>query len=114
MAQKQDRKDYWQQTIEKFLSSGLSQDEYAKQHKISKASLYKWSKRLSIPLTAFKKTPLESQAQPLTFIKIPSVSVSRDSIPLKLEIMGVRGSSIKAEMSVVLEQVASLLKALIV
>jgi len=114
MSRKQDRIQYWQQTLEHFLSSGLSQAAYTKQYKISKASLYKWSKHLAVPLKPHKSVSGILQDQPLSFIEVPSSLCGEQlpQVPLKLEFLRVGGSIIKAEVCLGWEQMVSLLKAL--
>lgn len=114
MSRKQDRIQYWQQTLAHFLSSGLSQAAYTRQYKISKASLYKWSKYLAIPLKPHKSASSEGHDQPLSFIELPSSLCEEQppQVPLKLELLGVGGSIIKAEMCLGWEQMVGLLKAL--
>lgn len=40
----------WRGIIKEFQSSFLTVESYAREHHISPSSLYKWSKRLSLPL----------------------------------------------------------------
>ena len=39
--------DYWQEHIEAWAKSGLSQTDYCQQNQIAKSTFYKWRKRLS-------------------------------------------------------------------
>ena len=114
MSARQDRTQYWQQTLAHFLASGLSQVAYTKQYKISKASLYKWSKRLAIPLRSGKAASCVEQDQPLSFIEVRSslCAASVSQVPLKLELLRAGSPTIKAEMTLGWEEAASLLKAL--
>ena len=114
MSPKQDRTQYWQQTLTHFLASGLSQVAYAKQYKISKASLHKWSKHLAIPLSSGKAASCVEQDPPLSFIEVrsPLCADPVSQAPLKLELLRAGSPIIKAELTLGWEQAASLLKAL--
>ena len=52
-----DAKTKWKGILKEFQKSSLNPTGFAREHQISKASLYQWSKKLSIPL---KKEPVLS------------------------------------------------------
>lgn len=112
---REDRTQYWQQVLEDFLASGLKKEEYAKQHKISRASLYKWSKCLGISLEQSGKNFSSEQESPLTFVEMKELPSSSyvPQVPLKLEVCGRRGMTVKVELTAGWEQVAGLVKALV-
>jgi hypothetical protein len=51
----------WEDILQDFHRSHLSVTAYAREHHISKTSLYKWAKHLGAPLAE----------KPLTFVEIP-------------------------------------------
>jgi len=108
---KADRSGYWKQTLEHFLSSGLSQTEYTKQYKISLGSLHKWSKILAISLKPSNRVSCKKEPELLSFIELQS-AVHPVQTPLKLEILGAEGCTVKAEITAGWDQVIALLKAL--
>ena len=108
---KEDRRQYWQQRLEHFISSGLSQKQYVKQHKVSLGSLHKWSKILSIPLNPSMNESCKKEPELLSFIELQNSSLPVQ-IPLKLEIVGAGGLIVKTELTTGWEQVVGLLKAL--
>lgn len=90
--------EYWKEVIKEFLLSGLSQEAYVREHKICRATLSTWSKRLKIPLSQRRKSPKVWKEPPLSFIEVkPSESFKAVSSSLKVEILFPQGHTLKLE-----------------
>ena len=90
--------DYWKEVIKDFLLSGLSQENYTRKHKICRATLLAWSKRLEIPLGGRKKCPQAQKEPPLSFIEVkPSGNFMAGASSLKVEIYFSQGHKLKFE-----------------
>jgi hypothetical protein len=105
---------YWKEVIEDFLKSGLSQQRYEQEHKICRATLRAWSKKLEIPINQRKRSPKVSEEPSLSFIEVCPIERARPpSSLLKVEIMFPQGHSLKFETEGAWEQAGSFIKALV-
>ena len=103
----------WKEVIKDFLKSGLSQQKYEQKHKICRATLRAWSKRLGIPLSQWKRSSKVVKEPPLSFIEVTPLGSAKPSPPLlKLEIIFPQGHSFKLETEGTWEQAGSFIKAL--
>lgn len=90
--------DYWKEVIKDFLLSGLSQEEYAREHKLCRATLLAWSKRLEIPLGRRRKSPQVHKEASVSFIEVnPSENFMAIPFSLKVEIYFPQGHKLKFE-----------------
>ena len=106
--------EYWKEVIEDFVKSGLNQQEYEQKHKICRATLRAWSKRLGIPINQRKRSLKVSEEPSLSFIEVCPIERDRPSSSLlKLEIMFPQGHSLKLETEGAWEQAGSFIKALV-
>lgn len=114
--------EYWKEIIEDFLKSGVSQKEYEQEHKICRATLLAWSKRLCIPLNQRKK-PFKFKIKkdfkiekepPLLFRDVQILGRAKMSSPsLKIEIIFPQGHTLKLETEGTWEQAGTFIKALV-
>ncbi|MBY0501953.1 MAG: hypothetical protein K2P93_08155 [Alphaproteobacteria bacterium] len=103
----------WKEVIEDFLKSGLSQQKYEQKHKICRATLRLWSKRLGIPLSQLKRSCKVVKEPPLSFIEVTPLGNANSSTPLlKLEVIFPQGHSFKLETKGTWEQAGSFIKSL--
>lgn len=90
--------EYWKEVINDFLLSGLSQEKYVQKHKICRATLLAWSKRLEVPLSKGRKLSQVQKESLLSFIEIkPSESFMTATSSLKVEIYFPQGHKLKFE-----------------
>ena len=89
--------EYWKEVIEDFLKSGKTQKEYALEHKISRVTLLKWSKRLGMPLGRRKRSFKVGKEVPLTFTDIQVFGRAKVSSSLKIEVIFPQGHILKIE-----------------
>jgi hypothetical protein len=90
--------EYWKEVIKDFLLSGLSQENYTRKHKICRATLLAWSKRLEIPLGGQGKSPQVHKKPSLSFIEVkPSENFMAVASSLKVEIYFSQGHKLKLE-----------------
>lgn len=92
---KESLKKKWQGLIKDFQESSLPVKDYVQERHIQKSSLYKWSKRLGMPL---KKVPV-----PLSFIELqPLDQEAAPYVPqlelFAIEVMVSKGGSVKVDM----------------
>jgi hypothetical protein len=118
---------HWKGILEDFTGSNYGVGKYCQDRKISKASLYKWSKQLAIPLKnhgSLAKAPQadrdgtqissigEEEAFSFIELKVPPSNASV-SFPLKLELLLTQERKIKIEAPSTWEQVAGMIKTLV-
>jgi hypothetical protein len=118
---------HWKKILEDFAASGSGVSKYCQEHRISKASLYKWSKQLDIPLRnqcALTKTHQVDRSgvqasstgaeESFSFIelKVPPSNASA-SLPIKLELLLMQERKLRIEMTSTWEQVVGMIKALV-
>lgn len=89
----------WQEIIEDFLKSGMLQKDYAREHKISRATLSAWGKRLGIPLsTRGRQLKVDKEfCPPLSFIDIEPLKGMEAPPCLKMELIFPQGHILKLE-----------------
>jgi hypothetical protein len=118
---------HWKGILEDFVGSNYGVGKYCQDRKISKASLYKWSKQLAIPIknqhsltTTHRTDGNSAQTSPIrekeafSFIEL-KVSPSNTSIsfPLKLELLLAQEHRLKIEVPSTWEQVVGMIKTLV-
>lgn len=116
----------WRSVLEDYMASGHRQDFYCRERHISKASLYKWSKRLGLPLrqerplseteTIDKRNAQHSAAEevPFSFIELKVPQHNADAFSsLKLEILLDQERKVNLETTASWERVVELVKALV-
>jgi hypothetical protein len=123
---KEGLKGHWLRVLDDFAESNCSVSEYCQQLNISRAALYRWSKKLGRPLKdrdAPKEPPVdqkepqsmtpESEA-PFSFIElsVPPYSGSSVPLPVKFELLLAQGRSLKIEAPSSWDGVIGLAKAL--
>lgn len=90
--------EYWKEVIKDFFLSGLSQENYARKHKICRPTLLAWSKRLGIPLGRQGKSPQVHKKPSLSFIEVKSSeNFMAIASSLKVEIYFPQGHKLKLE-----------------
>ena len=89
----------WKEIIEDFLKSGLLQKDYAREHKICRATLSTWGKRLGIPLNTRGRYPKLDKVSvlPMSFIDIEPLGRIKMPSSLKIEILFPQGHTLKLE-----------------
>lgn len=121
-------KGYWTRILDDFRESNSGITQYCQEHKVSKASLYKWSQQLGIPLKKqyainelrqIDKEDVQSNATdkaPFSFIELnvspPAVSSSL-SVPVKFELLFSRQRCLKIEATSRWEDLVGMIKALV-
>lgn len=121
-------KGYWTRILDDFRESNSGITQYCQEHKVSKASLYKWSQQLGIPLKKqyainelrqIDKEDVQSNATdkaPFSFIELnvspPAVSPSL-SVPVKFELLFSRQRCLKIEATSRWEDLVGMIKALV-
>ena len=118
---------HWRSVLEDFAASDFRVGQYCQERKMSKASLYNWSRRLGIPLKNRENLTDTDQARrddkqgnftnedsPFSFIelKIPPSNTSI-SFPLKLELFLAQEHRLKIEIPSTWEQVVGMIKTLV-
>lgn len=117
---------HWTRVLDDFADSNCSVSQYCQQLNISKAAVYKWSKRLGIPLKArdCAKEPSVDQAAtqpmasengpPFSFIEfnVPHPPIS-PPLPVKFELLLARGRLLKIEAPSTWDGMVGLVKALV-
>lgn len=119
---------YWRSIIEDYTASGINQELYCRERKVSKASLYSWSRRLGISL---RRQGLRSQMpqinediphanfvdreEAFSFIEleIPQQRLSTTTL-VKLELSLPANRKVKIEAAVGWENITNLIKALLI
>ena len=125
---KQGLEGHWARILDDFAESDCDVRQYCQNLKISRASLYKWSQWLGIPLckqrSASKATVIDQEDMhqttsigndsPFSFIelKIPPSNTSI-SFPLKLELLLAQERKLKIEVPSTWEQMVGMIKALV-
>lgn len=125
---KMELEGYWARILDDFRESNSSITQYCQEHKVSKASLYKWSQQLSIPLKkqypingpcSGDKRDVQSSAtdkDPFSFIELnllpPTVSPSLP-MPVKFELMLSQARCLKIEATSSWEDLVGMIKALV-
>lgn len=117
---------HWLRVLDDFSDSNCSVSQYCQQLNISKASLYKWSHRLGVPLKGckpIKERPVnQKEPQPITqedsslfsFIELnASCPPMNPSLPVKFELLLAQGRSLKIEAPSSWDGVIGLAKALV-
>lgn len=99
----------WRGVIKGFQATSLSVEAYTREHHLSKSSLYKWSKRL--------KMPLKGPSLPLSFVEIKALDGFLEQPPssevFSVEVRISKGSGyLKTELS--WPKMVDLVKALVV
>ena len=105
--------DYWKGVIEDFLKSQKSQKEYAQENKISRATLWSWSKQLGIPLHQRKRRPKVDKDPPLKFTDVQILGRIKVPSSLKIEIIFPQGHTLKLETEGAWEEAGTFIKALV-
>jgi hypothetical protein len=119
--------EYWKRVIEDYVASGIGQKLYCQEHKVSKASLYKWSRQLGISLSKQsrtfqnqqtdrndKQTNTDDKEVPISFIELNVLSHQQDSpLPLKLELLLTHDRKVRIETAAGWESVVVLVKTLV-
>ena len=118
---------HWRSVLEDFAASDFRVGQYCQERKMSKASLYSWSRRLGIPLKNRENLTNTDQARkdgkqgnfanedsPFSFIelKVPPSNLSA-SFPLKLELLLTQERRLKIETASTWEGVVSMIKTLV-
>ena len=115
---------YWEQTIQEFLKSGITQKAFIEQKGICRATFSDWSKRLGIPLSDRRRAPkIKQQGIPLTFLEVNSSKGFDFSLPspsepspfsaIKCEVSFPQGAILKLEVGATWNQVEEFLKTLV-
>jgi hypothetical protein len=107
--------EYWREVIKDFFLSGLSQEQYVREHNICRATLFSWSKRLEIPLSRQRTSPKVQKETSLSFIEVnpPDNCFKAVSIPLKVEILFPQGHTIKLETEGTFAEAGAFIKTLV-
>lgn len=118
---------HWKGILEGYVGSNYGIGKYCQDRKISKASLYKWSKKLAIPIknqrsltmthctdeNSAQTTPIrEKEAFSFIELKAPP-SNTNFSFPLKLELLLAQEHRLKIEIPSTWEQVVGMIKTLV-
>ncbi|MBA3814693.1 MAG: hypothetical protein H0X26_09500 [Alphaproteobacteria bacterium] len=105
----------WKEIIDDFLKSGMLQKDYARDHKICRATLSTWGKRLGIPLnTRGGCSNLEKvSALPMSFIDIEPLRRIKETSALKIEIVFTQGHTLKLETEGSWEETGTLIRSLV-
>jgi len=119
---------YWARILDDFKESNSGITQYCHEHNVSKASLYKWSKQLGIPLKKqhatnevlpLNKEDAQSNATdkaPFSFIELnispPAASPSL-SVPVKFEFLFPQQRCLKIEATSSWEELTGMIKALV-
>jgi hypothetical protein len=119
---------HWARILDDFAESDCDVSQYCQKLKVSRASLYKWSQRLGVPLRkqrSLSKVPVADKEDmqqatsmgngtPFSFIElnIPAPT-SGGSCPVKLELLLDRGRLLKIEAAPSWEGLTSMIKALV-
>jgi hypothetical protein len=105
----------WKETIEDFLKSGMLQKDYARDHKICRATLSVWGKRLGIPLNTRERHPKldKVSALPMSFIDIEPLGRIKMPSSLKIEIIFPQGHTIKLETEGNWEEAGTFIRSLV-
>lgn len=117
---------HWKGILEDFTGSNYRVGKYCQDRKISKASLYKWSKQLAIPLknqrsltktsridrNGVQTSPIGEEAFSFIELKIPPSNASV-SFPLKLELLLAQERKLKIEIPSTWEQAVGMIKTLV-
>jgi hypothetical protein len=118
---------HWKGILEDFTGSNYGVGKYCQDRKISKASLYKWSKQLAISLknqrsltktsridrNSVQTSPIgEEEAFSFIELKIPPSNASV-SFPLKLELLLTQERKLKIELPSTWEQAIGMIKTLV-
>lgn len=125
---KMELEGHWARILDDFRESNSGVTQYCQEHKVSKASLYKWSQQLGIPLKQqypinevcpVDKEGLQSNAidkDPFSFIELnvtpPTISPSLP-IPVKFELLLSQQRCLKIEATSKWEDLAGMIKALV-
>lgn len=115
---------YWEQTIQEFLKSGVTQKAFIEQRWLCRAILSDWSKRLRIPLSDRSRTSkIKQQEAPLTFLEVssskdfsfspPLPSTSSTLSAVKCEVSFHKGDILKLEGGATWSQVGEFLRTLV-
>ena len=108
--------EYWEQTIQDFLRSGLTQKAFCQGRGICRHTLAEWSKRLDIPVSSRKRPEKGVESTPLTFLEVsPSFGRLPPAVPstgtsVKCELSFPQGHTLKLEVGATWEQVELFLK----
>src|SRR5262245_34043208 len=111
--------EYWKSVIKDYLTSGCGQVAYCQRHKISKASLHKWSRQLGIPLkqrqqaSQFRQSKNNEESLSFIALNVPAHMESA-AIPLKLDLFITPERQVKIETIATWDNVVGLVKALVV
>ena len=117
---------HWLRILDDFADSNCSVSQYCQQLNISKASLYGWSKRLGVPLSARDRVegePIEQKETssltpesepPFSFIElnVPHPKMV-EALPVKFELLLAQGHSLKIEAPSTWDGIIGLAKALV-
>ncbi len=119
---------HWKKILEDFVASGSGVSKYCQEHQVSKASLYKWSKQLDIPLrnqcsltkthqvdqnsVQASSTGEEEAFSFIELLKVPPSNAST-SLPVKLELSLMQERKLRIEMASTWEQVVGMIKTLV-
>jgi hypothetical protein len=126
---KEGLKGHWLRVLDDFAESDCSVSEYCQHLNISRAALYRWSKKLGVPIKdrdTAKELPEDQKgvkgAQPITpesetpfsFIdlSVPPYPDPSTPVPVKFELLLAQGRSLKIEAPSSWEGVIGLAKAL--
>lgn len=118
---------HWRSVLEDFAISDFKVGQYCQEHKMSKASLYHWSRRLGIPLKNRESLTDTDQVRkdnhqgnpaqeesPFSFTEL-NISPSADSSsrPVKLELLLAQGRLLRIEATTSWEGVIGMIKTLV-
>lgn len=79
----------WQEIIKDLQGSSLSVAAYARAHHISKASLYKWSKKLGATLLN----------TPLSFVELAPLTQAAEEEYFSVEVVVAKGGCVKVDVT---------------
>jgi hypothetical protein len=117
----------WKRVLEDFTASDYGVSQYCHNHKISKASLYKWSQRLEIPIknrSSFIKVyqvdkndmqlspAVEEESISFIELNVPHQPMG-PALPVKFELLLAQGRLLKIEAPSTWDGMAGLVKALV-
>jgi hypothetical protein len=119
---------HWRSVLEDFAAGDFKVGQYCQERRMSKASLYSWSRRLGIPLRNRENLTDTDQVRkdnkqgypakdedPFSFIElnISPPPAASSSCPVKLELLLTQGRSLKIEATPSWEGVIGMIKVLV-
>ncbi len=105
--------EYWKEVIEDFLKSSKNQKEYTEENKISRATLWSWSKQLGIPLNQRKRCSEIEKDSLLSFVEVQPIEKTQRPSSLKMEIIFPQGHTLKLEIEGRWEDAGTFIKTLV-